>query len=490
MHITRPFLAGAIALMVATPAIAQQAGTVEIGGFGRYSRFDPHLHFNDRFGGGGRLGVFVVNDLAIEADGSYTETRSQGGALIRAIPVHARLVYNLPFGDAGAFLLGAGYTRQLFRGSYGETKSGAGGLAGFRIGTGGIVSFRLDATADYIPKPESNTLPPQLAGITQSSYNLHLGAQAGLSILIGAHRSHDQDHDGVPDKLDRCPNTPAGERVDASGCPLPKDSDGDGVPDNLDRCPNTPPGTPVDATGCPKDSDGDGVPDYLDRCPNTPAGTPVDANGCPKDSDGDGVPDYLDRCPNTPPGVAVDANGCPKDSDGDGVPDYLDRCPNTPPGVAVDANGCPKDSDGDGVPDYLDRCPNTPPGTKVDAVGCPALFTQPGKSLILQGVKFESGKATLLPESRVILDHVAESLVANPAVAVEVGGHTDNRGPRAANLRLSQARAIAVRDYLVSKGVASARVTAKGYGPDKPVVSNRTSAGRAANRRVELTRTN
>jgi OOP family OmpA-OmpF porin len=117
------------------------------------------------------------------------------------------------------------------------------------------------------------------------------------------------------------------------------------------------------------DSDGDGVPDHLDKCPDTPRGVEVDAVGCPLDSYGDGVPDYLDKCPGTPKGVAVDASGCPLDSDGDGVVDAKDLCPNTPKGMKVDANGCP-DTDGDGVPDNLDKCPNTPKGVVVDATGC------------------------------------------------------------------------------------------------------------------------
>jgi len=482
-------IGGLLLLLGSAPLVGQSAGTFELGGFGRYTWFDKHLHFTNKVGAGGRLGVFIVRNLAIEADGSYTQTHSQGNTSLRAEPFHARLVYNLPLGDQAAFLLGAGYTDQLFRQGYRETRSGAGGLAGLRVGRG-LVSLRLEGTGDYIPTAESSTLPAQLAGIQQVKSNWHWGVQAGLSLLIGNRRNGDQDHDGVPDNLDKCPNTPAGERVDANGCPLPKDSDGDGVPDNLDKCPNTPAGVAVDANGCPKDSDGDGVPDYQDKCPNTPSGVAVDANGCPKDSDADGVPDYQDKCPDTPAGVAVDVNGCPKDSDNDGVPDYKDKCPNTPAGAAVDVNGCPKDSDGDGVPDYLDKCPNTPPGAKVDAVGCPALFAEPGKALVLQGVNFETGKATLLSESQVVLDKVAQSLIDNPGVNVEVGGYTDSRGSRAANLRLSQARAFTVRGYLISKGVAASRVTARGYGPENPVASNKTAAGRAANRRVELTRTN
>jgi outer membrane protein OmpA-like peptidoglycan-associated protein len=91
----------------------------------------------------------------------------------------------------------------------------------------------------------------------------------------------------------------------------PKDSDGDGVTDDLDKCPDTPKGATVDASGCPMDSDGDGVYDGLDMCPGTPKGTPVDAKGCPLDSDGDGVPDNLDKCPGTPPNTRVDKDGCP-----------------------------------------------------------------------------------------------------------------------------------------------------------------------------------
>ncbi len=242
--------------------------------------------------------------------------------------------------------------------------------------------------------------------------------------------------------------------------------------------------------GAPRDSDHDGVPDYLDKCPGTPPGTRVDAQGCRiiEDSDHDGVPDNLDKCPNTPAGVKVDASGCPIDSDRDGVPDYLDKCPGTPAGVKVDAVGCPLDSDHDGVPDYLDKCPDTPAGTKVDASGCPirAVFETGKRTLILEGVNFETNKAQLTPDSRAVLDKVAESLLAYPELRVEVQGHTDSRGSKALNTKLSQARAETVREYLISKGVAASRLHAKGYGPSTPIADHKTEAGRAKNRRVEL----
>lgn len=88
------------------------------------------------------------------------------------------------------------------------------------------------------------------------------------------------------------------------------------------------------------DADGDGVSDKYDQCPNTPAGVQVDSNGCALDSDKDGVADHIDQCPNTPAGVEVNAKGCAKDDDADGVVNHKDKCPNTAAGAKVDAEGC------------------------------------------------------------------------------------------------------------------------------------------------------
>ena len=271
-----------------------------------------------------------------------------------------------------------------------------------------------------------------------------------------------------------------------------KDEDLDGVSDKKDKCPGTPVGCRVDATGCPVDADGDGVCDGIDACPNTPKGAKVDAKGFPKDSDGDGVSDGLDKCDNTPKGCTVDATGCPTDADGDGVCDGLDKCPDTPKGCTADATGCPTDSDGDGVCDGIDQCPNTPAGSKVNAIGCvlPTVeyIPTPEKPLVLKGVNFQTNKAVLLESSKKILDEVAVSLMAHPEVKVEVGGHTDATGSDAHNLQLSEERATAVRNYLADKGVKPENLFVKGYGETTPIADNKTAAGRAQNRRVELKR--
>jgi outer membrane protein OmpA-like peptidoglycan-associated protein len=262
----------------------------------------------------------------------------------------------------------------------------------------------------------------------------------------------------------------------------PGDEDKDGVLDDVDRCADTPAATSVDAGGCP-DADRDGVADQGDRCRDTPGGVAVDAVGC-SDADGDGVVDPQDRCAGTAAGVQVDATGCAMDGDRDGVPDAADRCPTTGAGVAVDATGCPPDSDADGVPDPMDRCPGTAAGMQVDAVGC--LPPSPAAPIVLEGVSFLSGSDKLTLASQGPLDRVVVALRERPDLHVMIEGHTDNVGNRDANLRLSKARADAVRAYLVSKGIDARRLGTVGYGPDQPVAGNETAQGRAQNRRVQL----
>jgi OmpA-OmpF porin, OOP family len=208
----------------------------------------------------------------------------------------------------------------------------------------------------------------------------------------------------------------------------------------------------------------------------------------PADSDGDGIIDKKDKCPDTPAGVAVDRNGCPRDSDKDGVWDSNDKCPDTPAGAAVNDDGCPKDSDGDGVADYLDKCPDTPADTKVDKTGCPlpvATVTKEG-AYNFGNIYFDTGKDTIKPKSRPVLDGVVDYMNANPGVKLEVQGNTDNVGPDKPNQKLSEKRAAAVKKYLVGKGIAADRLTAKGYGESKPAEDNATKEGRAKNRRIDF----
>lgn len=106
--------------------------------------------------------------------------------------------------------------------------------------------------------------------------------------------------------------------------------------------------------------------------------------------------------------------------------------------------------------------------------------------LVLYGVNFDFDKSTLRPEDIVIIDRDVASLDNWGNVNIEVAGHTDSRGSDEYNIKLSQRRAEAVRDYLIDKGIASGRLSARGYGESQPIASNATDEGRFQNRRVEL----
>ncbi len=293
----------------------------------------------------------------------------------------------------------------------------------------------------------------------------------------------DADGDGIPDSEDACPKEPGPKET--QGCPLAKDSDGDGIPDDIDRCPLDPEDKDgfQDEDGCPDpDNDGDGIVDKADACPNEPG--PIENRGCPvTDKDGDGVPDAEDKCPEVR-GLKQFA-GCP-DSDADGIPDPEDKCP-TAPGPRENA-GCPDtDKDGDGIPDRLDKCPDQI-GPAPD--GCPKKYTlvevKKEKIEIKQQVHFATAKYRVLPDSFPLLNQVAQVLNDFPKMRVSIEGHTDSVGGEAANMRLSQRRAEAVRDYVVSKGISPERLEAVGYGPTKPLASNKTAKGKAQNRRTEF----
>jgi OmpA-OmpF porin, OOP family len=293
----------------------------------------------------------------------------------------------------------------------------------------------------------------------------------------------DTDRDGVPDLEDRCPNEPG--PVELQGCP---DRDGDGIPDIDDKCPDQP--GPKENGGCPvpvfKDSDGDGIPDDIDRCPLDPEDFDgfQDEDGCPDpDNDGDGIVDKIDACPNTP--GPIENRGCPvMDRDGDGVPDDQDRCPDQP--GPKELQGCP-DRDHDGIPDIDDKCPDVP-GVAPD--GCPKKYTlvevKKDRIAIKQQVHFASAKWKVLPDSFPLLDQVAQVIKDFPRMRVSVEGHTDTVGAETMNMKLSQARAEDVRAYLVKKGIAAERLEAIGFGPTKPIASNKVESGRAKNRRTEF----
>ena len=182
-----------------------------------------------------------------------------------------------------------------------------------------------------------------------------------------------------------------------------------------------------------------------------------------------------------------------KDRDGDGIPDNVDRCPDQPEDKDgfQDEDGCPDpDNDGDGIPDTLDKCPNEPEtfNNYKDDDGCPDEVPAEVKKFtgVIEGINFKTGSAEILAGSYVILDRAVKVLQDYQEVNLEISGHTDNRGKADYNRDLSQRRADSVKTYFVQRGIAPDRLQAIGYGLTRPIADNKTSSGRATNRRTEF----
>jgi OmpA-OmpF porin, OOP family len=280
------------------------------------------------------------------------------------------------------------------------------------------------------------------------------------------------------------------------------------------------------------DRDGDGYDDEVDKCPDSPEDFDSfeDHDGCPdEDNDGDNVLDAAqlvdgrwvnddrkgDRdCRNEPEDIDgfEDEDGCPDpDNDNDGILDDDDQCKNEPEDFDnfQDEDGCPDpDNDDDKICDPWvaatgqaekykhvctgsDLCPDQPEDYDGDQDddGCPDLKAQfDGCSVkISDKIFFKFGKWDIDPRSFELLGDVATVMNQVPeTLHFRIEGHTDSKGSNAANKKLSQRRTDSVRSYLIGKGVKPARLEGVGFGEERPIDTNRTAEGRAANRRVEF----
>ncbi|WP_314082654.1 OmpA family protein [Capnocytophaga gingivalis] len=255
-----------------------------------------------------------------------------------------------------------------------------------------------------------------------------------------------------------------------------KDTDKDGIPDNKDACPEV--AGLKEFNGCP-DTDGDGIADKDDACPQVKG--LKEFNGCP-DTDGDGIADKDDACPEV--AGPKEFNGCP-DTDGDGIADKDDKCPDV--AGPAENGGCPwPDTDGDGVLDKDDLCPEVagPASNK----GCPEPDEKEQKQLnqYAKTILFDTGKATIKFQSAEVLNQIINVLKKYPNSRFRIEGHTDSTGKKAKNMILSQNRADAVKVYLIQGGIDAGRLESQGFGPEKPIASNKNKKGRELNRRVEI----
>lgn len=185
------------------------------------------------------------------------------------------------------------------------------------------------------------------------------------------------------------------------------------------------------------------------------------------------------------PKQTVVEDNFPSDSDGDGVNDANDSCPGTPSGAAVDLNGCKMvmDADKDGIADALDQCPNTSAGAAVDINGCYIVITETKE--VTMNIVFATNSSVVPSVSFAEIGEVADFMTQYPLTKVNIEGHTDDSGAAAYNQSLSQKRAEAVAQTLITRyGINPTRVSATGFGESQPMVDNSTAANRAKNRRV------
>ena len=254
----------------------------------------------------------------------------------------------------------------------------------------------------------------------------------------------------------------------------------------------------------PKDIDNDGIMDNVDDCPKQPEtyNDYQDEDGCPeKDTDGDSIFDDADACITVPEDLDdfQDLDGCPEyDNDKDGIVDVADKCPNVPEDYDgfKDEDGCPEetgDTDGDGILDDVDMCIREVEtfNSYMDDDGCPdrapkGVRVTKNAIIIDEKIYFQTAKAIILPKSYDILNSVAQAMQDYANIRVEVQGHTDSDGSESYNLKLSNRRANAVREYLVNAGVDESRLESKGFGETTPIADNKTAAGKEKNRRVEF----
>jgi outer membrane protein OmpA-like peptidoglycan-associated protein len=375
---------------------------------------------------------YLDKGFSLEVAGSINKietifTKNDSDLFFWSVDANVRYDLNMLVGDTSWFdpflVLGGGYTEL---GGIGE------GMLNTGVGFNVWFNENLGVTFQHASRWG-------LAKKVRSHYQNSLG----LSIRFGG---TDTDGDGVYDKDDACPEE-AGLK-EFNGCP---DADGDGIKDSDDACPNV--AGLASLNGCP-DADGDGIADKDDMCPNA-KGTKAN-NGCP-DTDGDGVVDKDDKCATV---AGPKANGgCPwPDTDGDGVLDKDDKCPSEV-GPASN-NGCPE-------PVIAEK--------DIEAINFSA-----------KAILFNTGRSSFKPGVTKILDEIVDVMKKNPKAKFVVEGHTDSTGSKAVNLAISEKRAMAVRNYLVKQGIDASRLEAGGFGEEYPIADNKTRAGRAKNRRVDI----
>jgi outer membrane protein OmpA-like peptidoglycan-associated protein len=415
----------------------------------------------------------VLDPLQVEVGIAYNELRAKGyravlmpiDVLARVCPAHTETV--IPYAFAGIGALYYDVAKIPPNANPGTAPRSWTGVVPAGVG----VQYKLtDMVSLDLRGAYNMALNDHVNPIKKDGNDSYLTIALGLRVGRGT-GPLDPDHDGLSNKEEKKLGTnPKLADTDSDGLsdgdevlkyktdPLKLDTDSDGLSDGdeLLKYKTDPLKSDTDGDGL---SDGDEVLKYK----TDPLKT---------DTDGDGLSDSQEVQQYKTDALKIDTDG-DELTDGDEVLKYK-------------TDPLKMDTDGGTVNDGVEVKRGTNPLDPADDV--PKIPMEIGKALILEGIVFKTNSAEIMPESEKVLNEVVDGLKGNPDVSIEIQGHTDNTGSKAHNMKLSQARADAVKKWLVTKGIDEKRMTTKGFGPDKPVAPNDTPENKQKNRRIEFVR--
>ena len=401
------------------------------------------------------LSSMFSGDVGLEYLTNHGETWAPGNYKTQIIPLDARLLFTpltsdnwMPYIFAGLGFFNFNVLEKSPLAGPGTPMNGWGGLGIAGIGIEARLSSNFSLDLHFSGSRASND------NLNTEQDNINDGYWSGILSVIYSfgNPNVDTDGDGLSDAYEKeigtDPNNP--------------DTDGDGLTDGeeVNKYHTNPLNPDTDGDGL---KDGDEVHKYH-------------TDPLKPDTDGDGLTDgeEVNKYHTDPLKPDTDGDGL---TDGDEVHKYKTD-PLNP------------DTDGGSVNDGIEVHRGTDPlNPKDDITPKKETFkTEIGKSLVLEGIVFETGKYTILPASEPILNKALNTLEENPDIIVEIQGYTDNAGNRVKNQKLSLNRANAVRDWLVSHGIDAKRLTTKGFGQEKPLVPNTSPENMQKNRRIEFVR--
>jgi outer membrane protein OmpA-like peptidoglycan-associated protein len=417
-------LSGLLAAMVAPAASAQGAGTLEFGLFARKNFYGESYALRDRTGPGARIGFFPIRGIEIEASGAYTPTR-----------------YEFRSGRVDVLTASGRLLGNLPFGDH----------VAFIIGGGYTFNKFMD---------KGDPIPGISAEGDESGPGGLVGFRFGLGDLVSIRLDGTADYISSPNTALSVASKDWHWGFQAGLSWLFGSNRG------FQRVPDT---------------DRDGVRDDVDQCADTPRGTVVNASGCPPVNTDSIAAAERAAAERAAAERAAAERAAAERARADSVA-AAER-------ARADSVAAAERAAAQAVRDSAARAAGIS-AAQIQALrdSLRKLSENANANIVLPGVNFATGTATLTQSSRFILDEVAATLSENPDIRVEVAGHTDNTGGRALNERLSRQRAESVKNYLVTKGIAADRMTTAGYAWDRPVAPNTTRAGRALNRRTELVR--